>query len=387
MVTGDGAYIKKLNRSFILEKIIEHGMISRANLSKITGLNKATISVQVANLLDQDLIYETHQEHNTVGRRPILLGINREAACVLGINIDYKYITYTLSDLLGFPLLSNTYDLETSDYNEILDLVATHITEFQNKCSEYRYGMVSAVIAIHGTVGKDESIFFIPQHQWRNKNLKDDLEKKTGITVHIENNANLTAFAEIVFKHHHIDNLLCISMYTGIGLGIIMDGEVIKGYHGYAGEMGHMIIFPDGKVCKCGNKGCWELYASEASLFEHLSKKLDKTDISYRDISKWLAKKDPIVTKEIEQFIKHISIGLNNIINLYNPETIVLNSEVLHHIPNIIDELQSNLVSTVSQYRELVISDLGKQSTVMGACALGIKNFLEISSLSLDISS
>ncbi|MRH45125.1 ROK family protein [Aquibacillus halophilus] len=386
MVTGDGAYIKKLNRNFILGKIVEHGMISRAELSKVTGLNKATISVQVAELLDTELIFETQQEHNVVGRRPIMLSLNRKVGCVLGIDLDYKEITYTLSDLLGFPLFSDTYELNSSNYDEIRELIANQIKSYQIKSADRRYGLVSVVIAIHGTVGKDETIFFIPQHQWRNKNLKADLEKDIEISVHIENNANLCAFAEKIFKHHHSDNLLCISMYSGIGLGIIMDGEVIKGYHGYAGEMGHMVLFPDGLPCKCGNKGCWELYASEASLFSLLSQKMNKKDIGYQDIQHWINTREPEVCEHMNRFIKHLSIGLNNIINLYNPETIVLNSELLHLYPNAIEEIKANLTSSVSQYRELVISDLGKNASIMGACAFGIKKFLEIPELSLELS-
>ena len=88
MVTGDGAYIKKLHRTLILQKIIEHGFISRAEIAKITGLNKATISVQVADLLKEKLVTETEQKHNAVGRRPIMLSINGDAGCVLGVDID-----------------------------------------------------------------------------------------------------------------------------------------------------------------------------------------------------------------------------------------------------------------------------------------------------------
>ena len=111
MITGDGAYIKKINRSIILSKIIEHEMISRADLSKITGLNKATISVQVADLLDEDLIYETKLEHNVVGRRPIMLSINKSAGYVLGIDLDYKHIQYTVSDLGGNPVHYESIDV------------------------------------------------------------------------------------------------------------------------------------------------------------------------------------------------------------------------------------------------------------------------------------
>ena len=88
MVTGDASFIKKINRSLIISKIIEHGMISRADLAKITGLNKATISVQAAELLAEELIIESQQEHKNLGRRPIMLSLNHQAGFALGIDLD-----------------------------------------------------------------------------------------------------------------------------------------------------------------------------------------------------------------------------------------------------------------------------------------------------------
>lgn len=385
MVTGDAAYIKKINRSLIIEKIVEQGMISRADLSKMIELTRATISAQVSDLLDEELIVETQQEHNSVGRRPIMLSLNRKAGYALGIDLDYQHIRFTLSDLLGYPVYSETVQLETSDYDVILHLLIEHIQAYKNKYSESRYGIVGIVIGIHGIVNKDETIYFVPRHQWHNKNLRADLEAKIDINIYIENNANLCSFAEKVYNHHHSDNLLCVSMYSGVGLGIMNEGELLKGYHGYAGEMGHMIIVPDGKPCNCGNHGCWELYSSEASFFKELAEKHHKHDITYTDIRNWMIEQDPIICKQLEQFIKYLSIGLNNIINLYNPEILVLNSELLKLYPNAEDIIKSHLTSTISHYRELVISDLGKQACVMGACALAIKNFLDIPALRLNI--
>ncbi|GAB3045819.1 ROK family protein [Virgibacillus ainsalahensis] len=385
MITGDGNYIKKINRGIILQRIIEYGMISRADLSKITGLNKATISVQVADLLDEELIYETQQEHNTIGRRPIMLSINRKACYVLGIDLDYKKIQYTLSDLLGYPVCSDTVELETENYDEIIQLLSDHIKEYDKKSKDSKYGLINIMIGIHGTVNKDEQINFVPKYQWHDKNLKAELEKEINVTVNIENNANLSAYAEKVYQHHKSGNLLSILMSSGIGLGIMLNGELQKGYHGYAGEMGHMIISPGGGKCKCGNHGCWELYTSESNFFNQLAEKLNKTEVTYEDFEELIATKNVITSQHMEQYIAYLSIGLNNIINIYNPETIVLNSRILQLYPNAIEGIKSNLVSSVSQYREIVLSDLGYKSCVMGACALAIKRFLEVPSLFLNL--
>ncbi|WP_059104636.1 ROK family transcriptional regulator [Shouchella shacheensis] len=384
MVTGDGAYIKKLNRSLILREINENGMVSRADLSKITGLNKATISVQVAQLLEEELIYETQQEHHVVGRRPIMLSINQEAGHVLGIDLDQKEIQFAVSDLLGSPVYSCEIPLETDNYEEIVQILINQVNNCITKCSNSRYGLVSVVIGVHGTVNKSEEVRFIPKFQWHHKNLRADLEKQLNIPISIENNANLSAYAEKVFKHHNCDHLLTVILASGIGAGTIIDGEIQKGYHGYAGEMGHMIIYPDGTPCQCGNFGCWERYASETSLTGQLSTALNNPSLTFNDVRLLLMEKESITNDQMERFIKDISIGVNNIINLYNPETLVLNSELLQIYPTAIEKIKRNLVSSVSQYREIVLSELGNKACVMGACALAIQRFLDIPQLILD---
>lgn len=385
MITGDGAYIKKINRSIILSKIIECGMISRADLSKITGLNKATISVQVADLLNEDLIYETKLEHNVVGRRPIMLSINKNAGYVLGIDLDYNHIQYTVSNLSGNPVHYDSFTLENNDYEEIIRLLVKQISEYQNIYSDSRYGIISVIIGIHGTVNLDNSIYFVPTYQWQNKSLQADLNKELDISISIQNNANLSAYAERVYKYHESNNLLCIILSSGIGSGSMVDGKLHKGFHGYAGEMGHMIISKDGEACSCGNRGCWELYSSEPRLFERLAKQLDMPTITYNDVETLIAQQEPITMQLINQFIIDLSIGLNNIINIYNPETLVLTSEILAMYPNAITEVKNNLNSTVSQYGGLFISDLGNNSCSMGACALAIQRFLEVPELILTL--
>lgn len=383
MITGDAAYIKKINRSLIISKIIEHGMVSRADLAKITGLNKATISVQIADLLAKNLIIETQQDHNSLGRRPIMLSINQQAGYVLGIDLDKHSITFTLSTISGVRLRMDMIELETSDYDTVLGLLINQINRYKQNCLDTDFGLTGVVIGIHGIVNNDERIYFVPQHQWHNKNLKEELETVTGMKVYIENNANLCSFAEKVYKHHQSENLLSISLYSGIGLGIMVNSNSLKGYHGYAGEIGHMIIVPDGIPCSCGNSGCWEQYASESTFIKRLSKTLNQQNLKYRDIQKLLLNHEPVTCKQMKQYIKYLSIGLNNIINLYNPEVLVINSELLRGYPNAISEIKAHLTSTISQYCELLVSDLGNQACVMGACALGIKHFLGVSQLCL----
>lgn len=383
MITGDASYIKKINRSLIIKEIVKEGMISRADLSKVTALTRATISAQVADLLEEDLIVETQLEHYSVGRKPIMLSLNRHAGYALGIDLDYGKISFALSDLLGCPVTSSILEIDTTDYSKILHLVIEEIKKFKAKYTDSTYGIVGIVIGIHGLVAKDETVHFVPRLGWEDVHLKNDLEKEIGVVVHIENNANLSAFAERVFFHHQTDNLVCTTFYSGIGMGMMMNNDFFRGHDGFAGEVGHMIVVPDGKSCTCGNKGCWEKYSSESSLIKHLSETRQIKDVTYEHIQKWLDEGDTEVQKLMEQFIYYLSIGLNNMINMYNPDVLVLDSEFLRMYPDAIDRIKENMHSSISHYRELYISFIGKKSTVLGACALAIKQFLEVPILNL----
>src|SRR5690625_4945609 len=121
MITGDNKYIKKINKSITLQKIIEYKSITRTSLAKVTGLNKATITVQVNELLEEQLIKEEKSQHRGVGRRPINLSINESAGYVLGIDLDYDYIMYILSDLKGEIVHSHKEAVHSRNYHEVVN--------------------------------------------------------------------------------------------------------------------------------------------------------------------------------------------------------------------------------------------------------------------------
>lgn len=383
LITGDASYIKKINRALIIREILREGMISRADLSKITALTRATISAQVADLLEEGLFVETQLEHTAVGRKPIMLSLNAEAGYALGIDLDFGQVSFMLTNLSGRPVSSETINLHTDNYTEILKLLIQYITAYQTKFSDSRYGIVGIVIAIHGLVSTDEKIQYVPRFQWVNVDLKTDLEKAVGACIYLENNANLSSFAERVFIHHQTDNLLSVTLYSGIGLGMIMDNKFFRGHDGFAGEIGHMIVVPGGKPCACGNHGCWEKYASETSMFEYLSERKNMDHITYEHLQHWLDEHDADVLELMEQFIYYLSIGLNNMINIYNPDVVVIDSELLRIYPDSLNKIHNHLHSQISHYRELTLSSMGHQSCAMGASALAISRFLGVPVLNL----
>ncbi len=383
--TGDANYMKMINRGLILKTILERGMISRADVSKTIGLNKATVSVQVAELLAGGLVEETPLEHSGVGRRPIMLSINASAGYVLGLDLDDKKLLVNVSNLQGAVIHSEIISVPSTKYVDTKLLLLQTIRAFQSEYTDCLYGLVSVVIGIHGTVSNDGSILFVPKYNWRNVDLKKQLlEELSGIVLFVENNANLSSFAESVFHYPTSKNLLSITLTSGIGAGIMINGEIYKGHDGYAGEMGHMIIVPDGEPCSCGSMGCWERYASEPALIARLQRALDKPDLSFDTVKLLLIRQDAVAMQQFDIFIKYLSIGISNMINLHNPETIVLNSELLACYPDVISKIEKQLASSVSRHHLLTLSDLKYTACLRGACALAIQRFFNVPVLRLD---
>jgi predicted NBD/HSP70 family sugar kinase len=383
MAAGDAALIKKINRSLILHEIVKHGSISRADLSKITNLTRATISAQVADLLEDQLVVEKEIPQNGVGRKPTMLSLNGEVGYALGIDLERDGITLVITDLLGNPITIDVVAHDCTDYEQTLKLLISHITSYQQRYNNRRYGIIGIVISIHGLVGSDQMIHFIPRLGWQQAPLKEDLQRALGVDVQVDNNANLTAFAERVFIHHATKNLISVSFYSGIGMGMIVNDQYYNGHDGFAGEIGHMIVVPAGKSCECGNEGCWEKYASEYALFSALSKLYPNESISYAFIKQRYELGDTQLISTIEQFIYYLSIGVNNVINIYNPDVVVLDSDLLRIYPNALNKIKDNLRSRISHYNGLYISTLGRTSCTLGACAKSIVRFLDIPSLNL----
>jgi predicted NBD/HSP70 family sugar kinase len=383
METGGAVFIKNMNRQIILEKIIEKKEISRSELSKLTKLNKVTVSSQVASLLEENLIVEEQYAESSGGRKPILLTLNKNSAFTLGIDLDVNTVNFILSNLQGSMVKKEQWKLANYDFEVVVRDIIPMIHFFLEDIPPSIYGVVSIGIGIHGIVNNDQTIAFTPQHNWINVDIKQPIEEALNIPVFVENSTNLCAYAENVVNDKDADNLLCISTFSGIGMGLIINNEIYKGFHGFAGEVGHMIIVPEGKPCRCGNNGCWELYASEKALYQDIKELTRLENVDQDVVLQLLNNQHKQVQKKLDEFIYYFSIGLNNIINSYNPETIIINSALIPHLPGIESMFQSLLQSKMNYYKSLKVSNLGKDACALGACVMGIKNFLQINNLQL----
>ena len=175
------------------------------------------------------------------------------------------------------------------------------------------------------------------------------------------------------------ENLVFVSVGTGIGTGIIINNELYRGVKGFAGEMGHLTIDQNGPKCRCGNKGCWELYASEKALLKFLPQHLQKS--THQEIIDLANGNDPEILSALQSLGYYLGVGLTNVINTFNPQAVVIRSEMIEALPIVLNSLRnsisSRIIAQLTSSYELLLSSLGKNATALGASSLVIEHFLE----------
>lgn len=372
--------IREQNEALILKGIIDHKNISRAELAALTGLNKASVSSITKTLLDDGLIFETGIGSASIqgGRKPILLQFNPKAALILSFDVGIDYLKGTLAYLDGEKIAAVKKKRLIVSAETVISLLEEHIQLLTAQADAL---IVGICIAVHGVVN-DNHIIFTPYYDLDTIDLYQEMTRRLDFPVFIENEANLASLGEYVFALES-KTLVSLSIHSGIGAGIVDSGIVQKGHYGEAGEIGHSILYPNGKKCPCGNHGCLEQYASNTVLYETLAKtkKLDYVD---SEIVKELAKTgDKETQRKLAENAFLLSVGINNIITIYDPEVVVINSSIYRNTPELLPMIEEHLTSRVSRNVRIQNSTLGSQATLFGGIALCCQHYLNIQELKL----
>lgn len=377
--------IREQNEAIVLTNIINNSEISRSTVSQNTGLNKASISEIVKKLITDQLINEIGigNGSSSGGRKPILLQLNKQAGVSLGIDLGYDYVASMLTYLNGEIVKeSRTTDILVTKEN-VLAIIKDVIELYTNLATESPYKIIGVTIAIHGIVFRN-NILFTPYYNLDKIDLYTELSKIIDIPIYLENEANLTALAESTFSTKK-NNLVSVSIHSGISAGIIMNGSLYSGLNGRSGEIGHMTLYPNGLACPCGNQGCFEQYCSEKSIVNQFQLIWNDSSLSIDDLVKAYENKDEQSLKLINKFIENLSIGINNLIATYGPEIIYINSSLTRKIPSILPTVNNRMVSSFNKNTPLYESQLGTKASLLGAAALAIKTFLRVEYLNFQL--
>lgn len=376
--------IREQNEANILNTIITEKEISRAEISQQTGLNKASVSAITKKLLEDELIFETRvgDASNTGGRKPILLTFNRQSSLVIAFDLGYNYIEALLAFIDGTVVETVSKRRIQVQASTILSEMEQIIDRFMEVQPVTPHGIVGLTAGIHGIVDH-ESILFTPYYDLDKSDFLEGLQQKYDFPVFIHNEANLAALGEYTFSSRY-QSLVSVSIHSGIGAGIVESGRLQIGKHGRAGEIGHSILYPYGRSCPCGNHGCLEQYASNRVTYEEFGALKGLDYVNSEILLQYVEKNDKDALAAIQKNAELLSIGINNIIMMYDPDVVVINSSLYRRIPQMVDLVNDQLKSRFSKQVVIRNTFLEDKATLYGAFAVSAQNFLNIQKLKLN---
>jgi len=380
--------VKKGNKSLVLDKIKNNSPISRAAVANQTGLNKGTVSSLVSELLEDHLIYESGPGESSGGRRPVMLLFNNLAGYSIGIDLGVNYLLGVLTDLDGNISQEKVMTFKDLSYNEIEEQLFNTIDSLISSAPPSPHGIVGIGVGVPGIVDKSGEVLLAPNLNWTNVNLKSILQKKYNLPVIIENEANAGAYGEKKFgAGKEFENIIYVSAGIGIGVGLILNGSLYKGSNGFSGELGHMTIQVNGSKCRCGNDGCWELYASEQALINNAGQ-LDIPLPSNKegDLNNLLTLaengNEEVITL-FEQTGDYLGVGINNIINIFNPQQVIIGNRMASSKKWLKESLNKRVANQALWFQrsdlQIDFSELSTLSSALGVAAFSIENFLSVS--------
>jgi N-acetylglucosamine repressor len=342
--TADNEFLKNFNLDKTLQLIKDQGPISRASIAKITGMSRSTSSLIVDHLIKSGLVVETGKDASTGGRKPILVRLNHEAGLAIGVKIEQEQVIAAIVDLRGEALDSLAEEVPAkgrpSSYITALTSVIRRLV-MKEKAGENRrilgigIGM-SGLVDSEAGVSLDSSII-----NWKNMNLREALGGEFGLPVYVENDVNTFAIGEKWLGiGRDMENFLCVTIGRGIGAGVVIGGALYRGNHHGAGEFGHMKVSdaPDAPLCSCGRRGCIEAFASNPAILEFVRGRLragdagalsrtDPADLTMERILQAAREGDALALRAYARAGRYLGYGVANLINLLDPEAIIVSGE------------------------------------------------------------
>ncbi|MDD4895443.1 MAG: ROK family transcriptional regulator [Atribacterota bacterium] len=376
---GNSITIKKWNLSSIFKTIQTKGPISRVELAKITGYSPGTVSNHVRTLIEKGYVIETNKGISSGGRKPVQLIINSNKAYILSVEIEVNQIKTVLFNLDMKMISKSTIPIESKDnyletltklFSEIDRMIGKHLISLDN--------LLGIGVAVPGLIDKGKGMLeFAPNLGWKAVPIVRIFKDRYSLPIILNNEAKAAAIGERASFYPDINNMVFVSINEGIGCGIFLNGKLYRGASGNAGEFGHITIDTNGPLCHCGNRGCWETFASETYIVNSYLKlpgsnsQLTKTK---RDIYQYGKNGDLKIRAIFAETGKNIGIGLVNIINGLSPELLVIGGGIVEIkdfiYDEIINKLKENALTINYKKTTIKFSKLGSLAAVYGMAEL-----------------
>lgn len=389
--TGDPALIREINLSIILNALRDHSATSRASLAATTGLTKATVSHLIQKLTTIGFVTENGVSRRGVGRPGTLLQLNPRAGGIIGVEIGVDFVSLLLTDFAAQVLWrhyerTNAHDSQATVLNHLLDLVERAVT----RARQHSLPILGLAVGVPGLVNVEAgTLLYAPNLKWEQVPIRQRLQQRFDFAIHVDNEASLAAFGEMYFGvARGTLNMVYLHAGVGIGGGLVLNGRMYTGGSGFAAEVGHTTIDPDGLLCNCGNHGCWETLASESAVFRRIRVALeagtssalahycagDQENLTIPIVVQAADQGDALAREALRETAKYLGIGIANLVNALNPEMVVVGGSLSlakdYVMPVIHDTLDERALRWSVEATQLVVSANQSDACAMGGVAV-----------------
>ena len=370
---------RDINSRILLNLVRKHQPLSQADLMRRSGLQRSTVSVITEQLISERWLREGAVGQSLRGRRPTYLHLNENRAGIFGINIQPGTTDIALANLSGHFLAQESMPTPATS-EKFVTQITQRIGELRSEFPQMAYEGIG--VSLPGRVDLSSQKFvFAPNLGWKKLDLKEQLEQATGLSVDLENAANACALSEFWFGHHNdgVSNLVVVTVSEGIGVGMILNGQLVRGTSGLAGEFGHVAINEDGPKCRCGNQGCWEVYASNSAAVRYYSEARSPGrngkatgSIDFSTVLRLAEQDDHNAEESLNRMAHYLGKGITMLIAGLAPDVIVVVGEVARaweRVGPIIEDVVRQRSSTHANTK-IMASGLVPQPRVKGIIAL-----------------
>lgn len=313
--------VRGINRRVVLNLIRTKQPISRADLARMSGLQRSTISLIVEDLIEGHWVLEGPTGRLPRGRRPTFLRLNDDRV-IIGVDIRPLQITVALADVNG-KFTSQEVMPTAANPKAAVDGVIARIQRLLRSCGEKKVEGIG--ISLPGRVEPGSGrLVFAPNLKWTDFDIAEAVQKATGFDVEMENAANACVLAAVWFDHIESRNLVVVTVSEGIGTGILVNGRLARGFSGMAGEFGHVPLDPDGPLCSCGSRGCWEVFASNRAALRYYFESSSQTGLNFQDLLSLADQGDHKAAKALETMAHFLGRGMRMIVAGLDPDQIVI---------------------------------------------------------------
>lgn len=392
--------VKVSNQSAILRMIYYYGPIQRAEIAERLELTLPTITTNINKMLADGLVKEVGAALPSAnGRRARLLEVNAEVGCFAGVELRYRQWSICITDFCGRVLASGSGSCDDTDYETVMNMVSREFGKCLAKSGKGLEEIWGVGVSLPGLIDRENGVLkFYARSQWSEKKVCEDFARLTGYEgkITLENSAAARGVSALLFRWNEFENgqvFAYLVVAAGIACPVFLNTSSYRGSVVGAGEAGHMVIDPHGRVCNCGNHGCLEAYASEEAIREdckyemeqgraQILRKLcaDPKAPRMSEIIKAQEAGDEDVCRIVGNAIDILAIGVNNIINFTRPNVMLIDCKLFGNEANrrlLLDKAQSYLRSP--DYFKTVISfvEADKLLGALGAVAVAIDEKLE----------